>query len=58
MAGRRTLCDEACIPGPVHSVIIQLTKIEPSSRLSEVKAVIDVLAAFVDEMNEGCDWNL
>ncbi|PVD32240.1 hypothetical protein C0Q70_07673 [Pomacea canaliculata] len=52
VAGRRTLCDEACIPGPVHSVIIQLTNIEPSSRLPEVKAVIDVLATFVDKMNE------
>ncbi|XP_025100570.1 uncharacterized protein LOC112567904 isoform X2 [Pomacea canaliculata] len=41
--GRRRLCEEACIPGPVRDLIVQLTTIQTSSRLAEVKVVSDVL---------------
>ncbi|XP_025100800.1 uncharacterized protein LOC112568022 isoform X2 [Pomacea canaliculata] len=50
--GTRVLCEESCIPNPIYKVISQLTKTEPSLRLSEVKAVIDVLESEEKQMNK------
>lgn len=51
--GRRTLCDEVCIPDAVYEVILQLTNPNPMLRASEIKDVSNVLRRFAEQMSEG-----
>ncbi|XP_025092565.1 megakaryocyte-associated tyrosine-protein kinase-like isoform X2 [Pomacea canaliculata] len=52
VVGRRTLCEEACIPAPVHSAIVQLTNIQPSTRPLDVRAISEQLRFFAESITE------